>query len=116
MTGLFEDLPTEREMVARVVDEGGAAFRAEFKGWLLENWHIWKRFVREADKVRGTGREHYSARTIGEFLRHETALRQVDTILKVDNRAFPDMARLYMRLRPEAAGFFELRQTTGRAA
>jgi hypothetical protein len=82
-------------------------FRADFADWLQENWPIWKAFEREANAVWRNGRRHYSARTIGEYLRHETALRE-DGEWKINNNIVPDMARLYGLMYPER-DLFEFR-------
>lgn len=82
-------------------------FRADFAAWLQENWSIWKAFEREANAVWRNGRRHYSARTIGEYLRHETALRE-DGEWKINGNHVPDLARLYMLLNPDRT-LFELR-------
>lgn len=91
-------------------------FRAEFPKWLSENWGIWQRFEREANKVYAMGRPHYSARTLIEFLRHETALREADSEYKITNNVVPDMARLYVTLYPERSGFFDIRTSELRVA
>lgn len=87
-------------------------FRRDFKDWLEANWHVWQAFEREANKIWGRGRTHYSARTIGEYLRHESALRQEkdETPWKLNDHAWPDLARLYMQFYPLRAEFFELRR------
>lgn len=95
------------ELLDLVAKDGGNKFKAGFFYWLRDNFGIWKRFVQEADKVRAAGRDHYSARTIGEYIRHETALREAGEV-KINNNAFPDCARLYMHMR-KCEGFFELR-------
>lgn len=113
MSGLFgEELQTEEEMVLEAVGLSAQRYQPGFQVWMKENFHIFKRFMDEADKIRATGRAHYSARTIGEFLRHQTALREKGGQFKVNDHAWPDLARLYMTMRPEAAGFFELRGRT----
>lgn len=93
--------------------EGSGRFRPDFLPWMRLNLHIWQRFREEADKIRATGRAHYSARTIGEWIRHETALREHSLTAiawKINDHVWPDMARLYMAVTPAApAGFFELR-------
>lgn len=95
-------------------------FTREFPDWLEENFPIWERFSIEADKIWASGRTHYSARTIGEFLRHETAVRESPNYhgFKVNDHAWPSLARLYMLVNPERAGFFERRvgQSALRAA
>lgn len=89
---------------------GGIGFRSDFYDWLRENWGIWLRFCEEADKIRRTGREHYGARTIAEYIRHETALRELKGEFKLNDHATPDLARLYLATHPEAEGFFETRR------
>lgn len=86
-----------------------ALFRPGFVTWLVANVHVWNAFAREADKVWGRGRRHYSARTIGEVLRHESALREVGGEWKLNNVVFPDLARLYAIRYPERATLFEFR-------
>lgn len=86
-----------------------AAFRPGFLVWLASNLHIWTAFRREADKVWSRGRRHYSARTIGEVLRHESFLSEKFGEWKLNNIRFPDLARLYLLTYPNRAGFFETR-------
>lgn len=86
------------------LDAGSAA-------WCRDNPHIVLRFFDEADKVWLRGRKHYSARTIVEVLRHESALREIaDTpSWKINNNAIPGLARLYVTVNPGRASLFELR-------
>jgi hypothetical protein len=95
-------------------------FRAGFMDWLDKNFHVWLAFEREANAIWARGNRHYSARTIGEYLRHETALREAHNHLqlKLNNNAFPSLARLYECHYPLRAGFFEKRvgQSAVRAA
>ena len=86
-------------------------FRRDFLGWLSANYSVWLAFEREADRVWDRGRRHYSARTIGEYLRHESALRETQNEhgWKLSDWWWPDLARLYMLLHPERTGFFETR-------
>lgn len=86
-----------------------ATFRDGFLAWLADNLHVWAAFKRHADRVWNRGRRRYSARTIGEVLRHESTLREVGSEWKLNNVVFPDLARLYMLARPDRAGFFETR-------
>ena len=84
-------------------------FQNGFHFWLDDNWAIWKRFEEEANHVWSTGRRRYSARTLIEFVRHETALRETHSGYKVNNSFVPDISRLYALLHQEKAGFFECR-------
>lgn len=90
-------------------------FRCDFIDWLESNWNIWERFESESNRIYGRGRRHYSARTIGEYLRHETALQAKDDgEWKLNDHRWPDLARLYLMVYPERDGFFELRNGEAR--
>lgn len=102
-----------------VMERAGAQavrFRFDFVPWLERNFPVWERFEAIADDVYKR-RAHYSARTIGEYIRHETAMAEVEpSDFKINNNRFPDLARLYLILKPERDGFFELREQGERAA
>lgn len=86
-------------------------FRDDFQNWIADNWHVWESFELEADRIWSRGRRHYSARTIGEYLRHESALREEPNEhgFKVNDHWWPDLARLYMLMHPDRGEFFERR-------
>lgn len=86
-------------------------FRKDFADWLSKNAQIWDAFESQANLIWDRGRRRYSARTIGEYLRHESALREApnENGWKLNDHAWPSCARLYMLVYPERAGFFELR-------
>ena len=86
-------------------------FRDDFMSWLAINWHVFIAFELEGDRIWNAGRRHYSARTIGEVLRHESALREGPNEhgFKVNDHWWPDLARLYMLLHPDRDQFFERR-------
>ena len=86
-------------------------FRDNDLDWVTQNFHIWEAFEREADLIWNSGRRHWSARTIGEYLRHETAIREGGdgTGFKVNDHAWPSLARIYMLMHPDREGFFERR-------
>lgn len=84
-------------------------FRLGFPEWINNNLHIWKAFETEANRIWARGRRHYSSRTIGEFLRHETALKEnSDTEWKINDHVWPDLSRLYMLIHPDRP-LFDLR-------
>jgi hypothetical protein len=101
-----------RQMAARHTDK----FKPGFVEWLTANPHVWRAFEREAMQVWARGRRHYSARTIVEVLRHHTIMRERDSEWKLNNNNVPDLARLYLLMRPEHAGLFELRDMRNREA
>lgn len=90
-------------------------FRPQFLVWLACNAHVWARFEAEASKVWHRGRRHYSARTIIEVLRHESALADTGEPWKLNDHNTPDLARLYRLVHPERADLFEIRRG-GRAS
>ena len=85
----------------------------DIDAWLAENKHIWDRFYAEANRVWAKGRPHYSARTIIEYMRHETTLREKGEEFKINNTVAPYLARLYVNMHPERAAFFNLREHHG---
>ena len=96
-----------------IVREHRGTFRAGFGAWLAGNRNVWIAFEREADRVWDRGRRHYSARTLIEYLRHETALADDGRDFKINNDNAPDMARLYRLVHPSRAALFELRRMPG---
>lgn len=99
--------------LAALVREHGATFRPDFASWLAENRHVWIAFEREAGKVWNRGRRHYSARTLVEYLRHETALTDAGADFKINGNVVPDLARLYRLRYPDRSDLFELRVMPG---
>lgn len=69
---------------------------------------VWTLFIREADKVRASGRKHYGARTILEVIRHHHAVDKGDREFTLNNNWQSAISRAYMRLR-NCPGFFETR-------
>lgn len=98
-----------REQILRLIaEDNGRLYRPDFHAWLSENFAIFVAFATQANSLWNRGRTHYSARTIIEWLRHETALRETSGGWKINDWYTPDMARLYMVLYPERT-MFELR-------
>ena len=81
----------------------------EFDKWLTDNNHIWRAFENEALKVVRAGYEHYSAKTIIEFLRHHTAIKEGSGEWKINNDATSHLARLFAKKHPIYAHLFEFR-------
>lgn len=109
----FRQTARRNFVLRRVLEEPGR-FVPDFYAWLKDNLHVWERFEQEAMRVWASGRRHYSSRTLWEVMRHETALRAAnDGEWKLNDHRAPDVARLFLLLHSDKAGFFELR---GRAA
>ena len=108
----YRDPETERaHMAFLMIDTYPEKFRSVFRSWLRMNWRVWVRFEAEANKIWARGRTHYSARTIGEYLRHETILNEEpEGEFKLNDHYWPDLARIYVCLHPEREGFFETRK------
>jgi len=86
-----------------------ACFPEGFSAWVQENLSIWLRFETEALRL-AQRFDHYSSKTIWEYLRHHSALADtLDTQYKLNNDFTPYVARLFLLLPPEHAGFFKLR-------
>lgn len=109
----------DQQTFGRVSHEAALAnctlFRTYLPEWLASpvNFIVWSSFVYQANLAWDKGYRHYSARTIGESLRHHTAMSDTSTDFKLNDWIWPDLARLYMLVYPERKGFFE---TRGRAA
>jgi hypothetical protein len=100
-----------RRLAFRMIETEARYFRPDFAEWLERNYRVWEAFEREANAVWNGGRRHYSARTIGEYLRHESQTREAPNCLqlKLNDHWWPDLARLYMLMHPDRDGFFERR-------
>lgn len=84
-------------------------FPVGFGDWLVANLHVYLAFEAEALSV-AERREHYSARTIIEFLRHHTLLAEAGEGWKLDNDMAPGLARLFAAAHPRHASLFEFRE------
>lgn len=85
-------------------------FTPEFLAYLPPNRHVWVAFEREALRVVARGFQHYSARTIIEVLRHNSALAEAGGPWKLNDHFTPGLARLFALSHPEHADLFEFRQ------
>ena len=86
----------------------------DFLAWLPRNLHVWDAFASEALTIHGMGRKSYSGRTIVEFLRHHTAIRQnpsAGDIYKINDHHAPYLCRLFELAYPQAIGFFQKRKS-----
>lgn len=101
------------DQLDNLIREHADTFRPGFALWLRDNRHVWTAFEAEADKVWARGRRHWSARTILEYLRHETAISDSGIEFRLNNNAQDDLARLYLLVHPDRAGFFETRVAPG---
>jgi len=99
--------PTETVKTAQLY---AADFREDFPVWLHANYPIYAEFERQAMNI-ATRRKFYSARTIVEVMRHNSALSDRDGHFRLNNNRTPDLARLFSITHPERAGFFQLRDS-----
>lgn len=89
-------------------------FSDEFMDWLPKNLHVYGAFCKEALSVRQRGFTHYSSRTIVEFLRHHTAIKENPAPgagWKINDHNVPYLGRLFDLEHPKSAGLFEYRRT-----
>lgn len=95
-------------------------FTPRFLAYLPDNLNVYEAFERETMRVVRRGYEHYSARTIIEVLRHNSALAGRSGPWKLNDWHTPYLARLFALLNPSYASLFEFRVTKavgrGRAA
>lgn len=101
------------DQLDNLIRENLDVFLPGFDLWLRDNRHIWTAFEREANRAWARGRRTYSARTIIEYLRHETALADTGADWKINGNNVPDLARLYRLRHPDRAGLFETRRLAG---
>jgi hypothetical protein len=69
------------------------------------------RFFIEAHKV-AQKRDHYSARTIVEVLRHNSALEDGDKSFKINDHIISPLSRISMEMFPFLNNFFQTRNPT----
>lgn len=81
----------------------------KFQVFLEENQRIWKRFEEEANKVWDRGIRRYSSKAIVEYIRHETALSELNSKWKISNNHTPWLARHYISLHPDRESLFKLK-------
>jgi hypothetical protein len=112
--------PASIERARAIVAGQPHLFRPEFPEWFASNEALWQRFEATASAIYRSGRPHYSARTIWHNLRDDTGAReqppaeQPEGEFKLNNNVSPDLARLWLAVYPERAGFFELRESPAR--
>lgn len=80
----------------------------DFVSWVQENEHIYYAFEREALQT-AKKRKHYSAKTIVEFLRHHSLIKENGAEWKINNYATSHLARLFAQRNPSFKDFFEYR-------
>ena len=87
-------------------------FPSEFLTYLDENAHVYEAFEQEAIKAAKV-RQHYSARTIIEVLRHNSAVSEKGGEWKLNDHHTPYLARLFAINNPAHARLFEFRRAGG---
>ena len=94
-----------------IVQHNIERFTGEFLAYLTDNLHVYRAFEREALKIVQHGHKHYSARTIIEVLRHQSALKETVGPWKLNDHHTPALARVFAMVHPQHAGLFEFRKT-----
>jgi hypothetical protein len=95
--------------IENVVQNNGGHFSEGFQQWLEENWTIYLEFEAQAMRVVMQGRTHYSARTIVEYIRHQTLLAEAGGEFKINNNRVADLARLFAIRKPAHMNLFQYR-------
>jgi len=83
---------------------------AVFKAYDAKNPEIWPTFKDLTLILINKGIEHYGAKAIFEAIRFHKAMKHGVNDFKLNNNFTAEYAREFMRLYPEHAGFFEVRQ------
>jgi len=92
------DLLTPRAVF--IAQMNSERFTPEFLAYLPDNLHVYDAFEREALRIVNRGRTHYSARTIIEVLRHNSALAEHGGPFKLSDWHTPYLARLFVLVNP----------------
>lgn len=93
----------------QLVSDNQDLFRPDFYQWLNDNKHIWEEFERRSLQV-AVKRDHYSARTIAEIIRHDTAIGELKADYKINGNYVPCLARLFALVHPRYSNLFEFRE------
>jgi len=107
------DIAERRTFVITLVMEHKEKFTPWFNQHIADNVHVFDAALREVVRLKNEGVDHYSMRTIVEYLRHHSIVVAKDKDFKINNLLAPDMARLMMFMFKELEGFFELRCRAG---
>jgi hypothetical protein len=91
------------------IEEQAKSINGEFGLWIKHNKAIYERFERVAIEAANKGFRNYSARTVAEYLRHHTALRDSNVMFKINNNVVPMMARLFAVRNPAHKELFKFR-------
>jgi hypothetical protein len=91
-----------------LIDDNKDQFREDFKQWFLDNYHIWQEFEKRSLQV-AMKRSHYSARTIAEIIRHDSAIGELEGEYKLNGNYVPCLARLFALTHPRYQTLFEFR-------
>jgi len=82
-------------------------FKAGFDDWIYDNFQFQKFFNDEALKVVASGRKHYSAYIIIQYMRHYTNMHSIGDEQKISNNWTPSIARMFGYMYPAHAGLFD---------
>ena len=104
---MSNDLLTPRPVF--IAQMNAEKFRPDFLAYLIENRHVYEAFEREALRI-ASRRDRYSARTIVEVLRHNSALTEASGGFKLNDSWTPYLARLFALLNPDHKDLFEFRE------
>lgn len=108
---------SSKQQAVELAQQNAEQFRGDFPAWLGANFAVYEKFESHA-RIVAQKRKHYSARTIAEFIRHNSVTREHGDGYKLNNDRVPCMVRLFALLNPQHATLFEFRvsDSRGRAA
>lgn len=113
MRSLFPAYDHQNKQVPALVDTLFAGYpesvRDRFTRFHKANPQVYDLFRQAAMRMRDTGRQRYSARTIVEVIRWDHDLRSTGDAFSVNDNFTPIYVRLLIHEHPEFRDFFELR-------
>jgi hypothetical protein len=106
----WENLPAtqKRTIIAKAFPEPLGKAQHFFKPWLLDNPWVLDLFVKEIIAARDSGKQHYSAQRIYEYLAHKGQTRGRHLRFIEHNKAAHTLAAIVTSIFSfELAGFFD---------
>lgn len=100
---------TIKEKIKNIRFSGYAVLPPEDLDYIETNMDFLERFIEESFKISRV-RDHYSAQTIIEIIRHHSAITDDSPDYKISHRARAIFSRLVMALFPELNGLFKTKR------
>jgi len=100
---------TIQQKIRHIKVSGGSVLPPDDLGYAASNMEFLDKFIEESFKISRV-RQHYSAQTIIEIIRHHSAITDDSPNYKISHRARAIFSRLVMALFPELNGLFKTKR------